>query len=146
MTATPTSTEPDVLRPIQSLNIREHKVADLVDLLVPWFAHLAESGTIATSEIPSDDEVADWTRSLFTDQGGRLRVRRSPAKGATNVHRSVAGLYRWHRSGGHLDGLFIARMNGGEAFPRVETYLAVLQVASGHESAALAAWKRTGLI
>lgn len=133
------------LRPMQSLNPREAKVADLADLLIPWFEHLEQSGTIATAAIPTDEEVVAWTQSLFTDHGGRLRVRRTSPKAATNVERAVHGLFRWHQSGGSLEGMFIARWNAGEAWDRVDTYIDVLLVASGRTSPALAAWQRTGL-
>lgn len=136
-------TEP--LRPLRALNPQEAKVSDLVDLLVPWFHHLAESSVIEPGHVPSDDEVAQWTAALFTDHGGRLRVRRSPAKGASDVERAVHGVFRWHGSGGSLEGLFIAKFNAGEAFDRVDTYVSVLLVASGRRSSALAAWQRTGL-
>jgi hypothetical protein len=140
------STTPGVLRPVQSLTT-EHKVADLADLLIPWFEALEAGDEIPNSEIPTDDEVLAWTRSLFTDHGGRLRVRKSAPKGATGPERGVHGLYRWHASGGNLEGLFIAKWNAGEAWSRVETYISVLRIASGRESSpAIDAWRRTGLV
>lgn len=144
-TTTSASTTPGQLRPVGSLNIHENTVSDLADLLIPWFERLEAGDEIANSEIPTDDEIVAWTRGLFTDQGGRLRVRKSTPKGADGPLRAVFGLYRWHCSGGNLDGLFIAQWNAGDAWSRVETYITVLQVASGHTSRAVEAWKRTGL-
>jgi hypothetical protein len=122
-------------------------VSELTEALQGLRDRLAAAGTVEAiphTELPSHDEIAQWTAALFTDRGGRLRQRSAPAKGATNVERAVHGLTRWHSSGGSLEGLFIAKWNAGEAFDRVDTYVDLVLVASGRRSAA-AAWAATGL-
>lgn len=147
------STTPGVLRPVSSLNLADAKVIDLADLLIPWFERLhavAVAGGpgehVPAAEIPTDDEVLQWTRSLFTDHRGPLRARKACPTGSSNAERAVHALVRWHRSGGNLEGLFYAKWAAGEAWSRVGTYVTVLLLAAGQSSPALATWARTGLL
>jgi hypothetical protein len=140
------------LQPLSVLRPLEATVSDLTDLLVPWFQRLRDAGTLDADSIPDDAQVTEWTAALFTDRTGSgrfargLRARKQAPKGSTGAVRGLFGLYRWHSSGGALDGLFIARWNAGEAFDQVDTYVTVLLAASGRRSPAIEAWKRTGVI
>lgn len=133
------------LPPAESLGTSA-TVAELADLLVLWVERLRVVGSIAAEEIPSDAEVRAWIGALFTDRGGRLRRRKSLPKGTNPTVLGLQALLKFHGSGGNLEGLFYAKWQAGEDWPKVETFGAVLLLAFGKRSHAVEAWARTGLV
>ena len=117
---------------------------ELAAYLEPSFQVLRDSADF-TDDVPDTDLVVELTAGLFTSRGDNLRVRANPAKGASNAVRAAHQLYRWHRSGGNLHGLYGARWTAGELFQAVDTYIQVLNLLNGRQSTAIDAWKRTGL-
>lgn len=129
---------------------RRSSVDDLVDAVTAALALLrdlppGEGGEILPT--PSDIEADQWIREVWTDRGGSLRPRKTLARDASDEARALAGIMRWHQSGGDLTGLMIARMTAGDAFDRVDTLSTVTRIVAGAgRSRAVAAWERTGLI
>ncbi len=116
----------------------------LVSELEAWRAFAAERGI----EDVTDAETWElYVRALFTDRGGELRRRKSPAKGASRNVRAVFGYLRFLGSGGSLEGLFCAQWQAESKadWAAIETFGLILQEAWGRRSPALDAWKRTGL-
>jgi hypothetical protein len=103
-------------------------------------------GEIPAEEIPTDEEATAWVADAFTDQGGRLRMRKSAKKGASDQGNALRGMLRWHRSGGTLDGMMMARWTAGRDAGKVDTLATLVLILSGERSSALAAWERTGLV
>lgn len=126
-------------------------VDDLVDAVCAAVDLLGERGTLPPDELPGHVEVSRWIRDVWTDRPLRgkaiLRMRKSLTKDATDGSRALAGILRWHNSGGDLTGLMMARFTAGDLFDRVDTTATVIRVVAGAgTSPAVAAWERTGLV
>ena len=90
---------------------------------------------------PSDWE--ELVREVYTDRGGNLRRRKSMRKTASESARSLAGIMRWHFSGGTLDGYMIARFRvTEERFEEIENLGVILVQLTAGGSPAVNRWQR----
>jgi hypothetical protein len=117
---------------------------ELVAQLEAWRSFAAGRGI---EDVTDAETWEGYVRALFTDRGGKLRRRKSPAKGATGNVRAVFGYLRFLGSGGSLEGLFCAQWQAESKsdWAAIETFGLVLKEAFGQASPALDAWRRTGL-
>lgn len=123
------------------------RTTDQVDTLVAQL-EIVRSSTPTMADMVPQTTLEALVRDLWTDRGGKLRMRKSLPSGASSAARALHGQLKWHQGGGDLHGLYFAKFAAADdaEWNLVSDVSALIMVAFGQQSRALGAWKATGLV